>query len=132
VLKRFWLRRHKKVQYEPWLDRTRPFELLTRQPLKARALEYHYLDTDERVKVPNVWFNQTLASQAAAAECKAYAARKKLKELRQQTKLDPAARAMLKSVIHRAVTEAHAEDLKAKALREESLKIEAKKRVQKS
>lgn len=50
------------------LDRSRPHELLIpelkgkpQDPSRMGNLTYRYLDTDETVTVPNIWYNQTVA-----------------------------------------------------------------------
>lgn len=50
------------------LDRSRPHELLVpmvkgkpQDPSRMGNLTYRYLDTDETVTVPNIWYNQTVA-----------------------------------------------------------------------
>jgi hypothetical protein len=47
------------------LDRSRPRELLTANPLRSGSLEYRYTDTGETTTVPNIWYNQTIAANVA-------------------------------------------------------------------
>jgi hypothetical protein len=53
-------------------DRTRPHELVVpvhlgkaADPTRMSCLQYRYLDTQETVTVPNIWYNQTKAMRVA-------------------------------------------------------------------
>jgi hypothetical protein len=54
------------------LERNRPHELLARfadgrliHSKRCSTLKYRYLDTNETVTVPNIWYNQTLEMRVA-------------------------------------------------------------------
>ena len=48
------------------LDVSRPHTLLTIDVVRSGSLTYRYDDTQERVTVPNIWYNQTFQSRVAA------------------------------------------------------------------
>lgn len=55
-----------RIPFEQSLDKTRPRVLvLPANARKSHTLHYRYTDTGEEVVVPNVWYNQTSAGQAA-------------------------------------------------------------------
>jgi hypothetical protein len=53
-------------------DRARPHELIVQviagkpaDPIRLSCLQYRYMDTQETVTVPNIWYNQTLEMRVA-------------------------------------------------------------------
>lgn len=50
------------ARFEQSLDKNRPLLLLTPYELSKKAFDlvYEYTDTSEKVRVPNIWYNQTV------------------------------------------------------------------------
>lgn len=48
-------------RFEQSVDKTRPLVLLTPEELTKKSFDlvYEYTDTKEKVRVPNIWYNQT-------------------------------------------------------------------------
>lgn len=48
-------------RFEQSLDKTRPLLLVTPEALAKKSFDlvYEYTDTKEKVRVPNIWYNQT-------------------------------------------------------------------------
>lgn len=44
--------------FQQSLDKARPHTLLTSNPKTCGSLDYRYDDTQETVRVPNIWYNQ--------------------------------------------------------------------------
>ncbi|MDK9702495.1 MAG: hypothetical protein OEL20_05095 [Sulfuritalea sp.] len=51
--------------FQQCLDPARPHTLLTEDTRRSGTLPYFYDDTQERVAVPNVWYNQTFQTRVA-------------------------------------------------------------------
>lgn len=59
-LSREYVPTYMRADFAQSLDRSRPRELLTGNPLRSGSLEYRYTDTGETTTVPNIWYNQTI------------------------------------------------------------------------
>ena len=57
--------------FEQQLDASRPHTLLTTDTKYSGSLQYRFDDTDEVVTVPNIWYNQTYQTRAAAVRFEA-------------------------------------------------------------
>lgn len=65
------------------LDRTRPFDLVSGS-IRTHQLCYRYTDTNELVRVPNVWYNQPVAWRIDYIEWQLLDLREKLSKLEKQ------------------------------------------------
>lgn len=63
--------------FRPSVDRSRPHVLVSEYHDTAAVLTYRYVDTGERVAVPNTWLNKPLDLHRQEAVCKALAAEKR-------------------------------------------------------
>jgi hypothetical protein len=60
-----------RIPFDQSLDKNRPHKLLTKNSKRSGCLTYQYLDTDEKIIVPNIWYNQTYQTRVEAVRWEA-------------------------------------------------------------